>query len=369
MKLISYTATGCFFLALAACKKTGEIKVYTVDRQPAASHHLDDPHGSPHGTALPQVSMPGDGDEPDPHAGMTTLPTVSVSDEAPDHWREKKRTAMRMASYQVDGLDGAVADVSFTRLQSVPGSLLMNLNRWRSQLGHAPWTEEQMREATSSTPTFFGDGVLIDVEGLIEKGEPKTDGRIIGVVAEKDGSAWYYKMRGNAELAASEKQNFIKWVNGLSLNENPEQLPPVITRRDVTWSLPKGWVSSPGAQSRYANIEVPGADGATTEIAVSFFPGDVGGDAANVNRWRGQVGLPAVSDALAVASIQKISAGDKEFNLVDLKGAQRRMLAAWSMHGEQTWFFKWTGEDAVLESAKGEFANFLQSVRFHTPES
>ena len=363
MKQLLLHSTWSLLLVLGSCNKGGEIKVYAVEKESAQNTQQAT---NPHGNVLPPVKMPGAGDEPDPHAGLAVLQTVAVSGEAPGHWQAKKRTAMRMASYQINGEDGAIADVSFTRLQSVPGSLLMNLNRWREQLAQPLWTEEQMRESVGAVATFFGEGVVIDVEGLMEKGDPKTDGRILGVVAEKDGSAWYYKMRGNAAVVGNEKENFLKWVEGLKLDEPVEPPPALVTRKDVTWELPEGWTVSYGGQSRYATIEVPGSDGAA--ISVSFFPGDVGGDAANVNRWRGQVALQVLDEQQALAAIQPLTAGDKAVNLVDLKGPQQRMLAGWMMHGENTWFFKWTGPDAVIEAGKSGYLSFLQSVRFNTPE-
>jgi hypothetical protein len=48
---------------------------------------------------------------------------------------------------------------------------------------------------------------------------------------------------------------------------------------------------------------VAGADGTKGEVAISHFPGDVGGDLANVNRWRQQVALPPIDEAgLAVST-------------------------------------------------------------------
>ena len=35
-------------------------------------------------------------------------------------------------------------------------------------------------------------------------------------------------------------------------------------------------------------------EGKTASVNISFFPGDVGGTFANVNRWRAQMGLPPV---------------------------------------------------------------------------
>ena len=58
---------------------------------------------------------------------------------------------------------------------------------------------------------------------------------------------------------------------------------------------------SNGSSARYATLAITGADGAKGELAVTHFPGDVGGDLANVNRWRQQIGLEPIDEA-ALAS-------------------------------------------------------------------
>jgi len=115
---------------------------------------------------------------------------------------------------------------------------------------------------------------------------------------------------------------------------------------------------------RYATFAVPGTDGAQAELAVSSFPGDVGGDLENVNRWRTQAGAAPVAAADLPALVQKVPAGDKEFSLIDVTGPTMRVVAAWVRHGADTWFFKLTGPAALLGAEKEKFTAFLASVRF-----
>jgi hypothetical protein len=55
---------------------------------------------------------------------------------------------------------------------------------------------------------------------------------------------------------------------------------------NVHWQAPAGWQERPGNGMRRASFQIAGADGAQADMAVTVFPGDVGGDLANVNRWR-----------------------------------------------------------------------------------
>ena len=52
----------------------------------------------------------------------------------PDYWTEGKKSSMRLASYSIP-YDGKVADVSITNFSGDGGGLLLNINRWRKQLG------------------------------------------------------------------------------------------------------------------------------------------------------------------------------------------------------------------------------------------
>ena len=63
----------------------------------------------------------------------------------------------------------------------------------------------------------------------------------------------------------------------------------------LKWTLPAGWTEVPAGQMRVASFVVKGADGQQADVSIIPLPGGAGGDASNVNRWRGQVGLPTVS--------------------------------------------------------------------------
>lgn len=336
--------------------------MYSVDKEPAP---VAETPANPHGTTLPPVSMPAESGEADPHAGMPVIKGPEFSDEAPAHWQKKKKTAMRMASYEVRGDDGVLADISFTSLRSAPGGLLLNLNRWRNQVGLADLDEAAMKENSVKVPCVFGEATLIDVQGQLENADPKENGRVIGAIVEREGRAWFFKMRGNVDLVGKEKENFIRWIASLKPMEEVQAIPPVVTPKDLSWSLPQGWVAEYGSANRYATVKIP-IEGA--ELAVSWFPGDVGGDVANINRWRAQVVLPALAEAEALALMSKKEAGPKTLSYVDLTGPEKRMLAAWTRHGENTWFFKLTGTKAALNACEKPFAAFLESVRFNTAQ-
>jgi len=44
------------------------------------------------------------------------------------------------------------------------------------------------------------------------------------------------------------------------------------------------------------------------------------------------------------------------------------LVAAWTRHGADTWFFKFSGSAALVAAEKAKFTAFIESVRFTKPE-
>src|SRR5688572_21226281 len=65
----------------------------------------------------------------------------------------------------------------------------------------------------------------------------------------------------------------------------------------LTWTAPAHWKAKPGSAMRKGSYAVPGEGGAEADLSITAFPGDVGGELANLNRWRGQIQLPPITDA------------------------------------------------------------------------
>jgi hypothetical protein len=141
---------------------------------------------------------------------------------------------------------------------------------------------------------------------------------------------------------------------------------------DITWSLPTGWTTQPDPSGmRKGSFLVSGADGAKADMSVTAFPGDVGGDLPNVNRWRGQVGLTPIDDAALSQTVQTIDAPAGKFSFIELSGASGakkpvRMLGAWLQQPDRRWFFKLLGDDALVAAQHDAFFAFLKSVSFTT---
>jgi len=133
----------------------------------------------------------------------------------------------------------------------------------------------------------------------------------------------------------------------------------------LKWTLPKGWTEERGSGMRYATFK-PGIPG-KVDISVVVLPGAAGGELANVNRWRGQIGLGAVDEAGMAKFRTAIKAKAGAVALVDFtsEGQNRtRMLAAQlSVKDGNTWFIKVVGDAEPVGKVRPELIRLLESLR------
>lgn len=132
----------------------------------------------------------------------------------------------------------------------------------------------------------------------------------------------------------------------------------------IAYTVPEGWTELPPEGIRKANLRVQDGKG-SAEVTVLVFPGSVGGVAANVNRWRQQIGLePSTeTDPAALGTERTISGHGARF--VRLEGGTQSILGAiLPFHGE-TWFFKMQGDSDTVLAQDEAMQTFLDSVHLH----
>jgi hypothetical protein len=138
----------------------------------------------------------------------------------------------------------------------------------------------------------------------------------------------------------------------------------------LQYKRPAGWNEVAPGQMRAASFRVSGKDGKQADVSVIPLPGLAGSDLDNVNRWRGQVGLPAVSEAELAKLAQPVEIAGQSASLYEQAGSnagsgdKSRILAAITRRDGAVWFFKMTGDDALVAEQKPAFIEFLKSVTF-----
>jgi len=146
--------------------------------------------------------------------------------------------------------------------------------------------------------------------------------------------------------------------------------------RGIAWETPKGWSELPPSAMRVGSFLITGANEQKADVSVIPLSGGAGGILANINRWRGQIGLEPIESTTLPQSSQTIQPGGRKMLLVDFVSPtplmenryKKRIMAAIYARGQTTWFFKMTGEDETVRSAKPAFLRFLESLRFPCDE-
>ena len=136
----------------------------------------------------------------------------------------------------------------------------------------------------------------------------------------------------------------------------------------VHWTTPTTWEEQPASGFRKGSFLVRGPEGKTADVSVISFPEAAGGLLANVNRWRDQLKLAPITDAAQAGA--PISVAGRPMFFVTMvseqplapDGSKSRILGGvFPLEGE-TWFFKMIGSDALVESQRETFKEFLASV-------
>ena len=145
---------------------------------------------------------------------------------------------------------------------------------------------------------------------------------------------------------------------------------PTANGSDLTWTAPAGWKSKPPGAMRKGSFAVAGADG-DADLSITAFPGEVGGELANLNRWRGQIQLAPLAEGDLAAATTRLEQNGLAFVVVDFTSPSAnkpsRIVGAIVPVNGATWFFKLMGPAPTVAAAKPAFLAFLQTVRAPAP--
>jgi len=141
--------------------------------------------------------------------------------------------------------------------------------------------------------------------------------------------------------------------------------PPKPAGGSLRWTLPRGWTEAEGGAMRFATFKVPVKG--TADASVVVLPGPAGGELANVNRWRGQIGLPALDEPGLAAARKVLATKAGPLRVYDFAAGGttgKRLLAGLTEAAGNTWFVKMTGDAGAVGAARDDFMKLLGSLRF-----
>ena len=180
---------------------------------------------------------------------------------------------------------------------------------------------------------------------------------------------WVFKINGDDALVAAQKSAFVGFIARYPLpqhdhaaeqsNEPPPVVVPEVKPTSVS-KAPAGWVEQPPGPMQDAKFSV--ADGQAT-VTLSIFGNAAGGLRANLDRWRGQIGLPPVSDADLEKLATPLDLPDAKATLVDMTGPKQRLITVIVPRGDRTAFFKLLGEPAAVAAEKNSLLEFVKGTK------
>lgn len=131
---------------------------------------------------------------------------------------------------------------------------------------------------------------------------------------------------------------------------------------EVGYTVPEGWEELAPSGIRKANLKVTDDNG-SAELTVLAFPGDVGGMLANINRWRGQIGLGEAAEVELSEFTKSYNISNHGGTYVRLEGSAQSILGGLLPFHGYTWFFKLQGNTETVLANEAAMKAFLDSVK------
>jgi hypothetical protein len=137
----------------------------------------------------------------------------------PAGWKEIPNPQMLLAKYVIQGSGDAEAQVNVSMLNGTGGGVMMNVTRWRNQLGLAPMSEEDFSKQAQTVDVGGAKGTLVDMSGT----DPKTGkkARLVGVIVPQVSDTWFYKLMGDPQVVEQQKDTFTKFVQTAKFSNVP----------------------------------------------------------------------------------------------------------------------------------------------------
>ena len=130
----------------------------------------------------------------------------------PAGWTEISGGQFLFAKFLIAG-EGDAAAVNVSTSAGDGGGLAANVNRWRGQLSQTPWSRADIKRMSKRSRRWGKAQFVVEMSG--------TDGRtgrghhaLIRAMVVNGGSAWFYKLMGDAKLVTAQQEAFTKFVKG-----------------------------------------------------------------------------------------------------------------------------------------------------------
>lgn len=144
--------------------------------------------------------------------------------------------------------------------------------------------------------------------------EPAKPQRMLGAILPQGDQLWFFKLTGDPDPVAAAEPAVREFLKSITF---PKPDAPA-------WTLPEGWRDSDRSHPmRFATLLI-GTGTPPLELTVSMLPQGAGALSemllANVNRWRGQLGLRSLADGELTGQSEELESAAGKVVLVNLLG-------------------------------------------------
>jgi hypothetical protein len=135
-----------------------------------------------------------------------------------------------------------------------------------------------------------------------------------------------------------------------------------------TWVTPGGWEEGKVSSMRLASYNVPMSGGETGDFSLIQLGGGAGGTMANINRWRGQIGLGAATpeDLAEVSHLHNTAQGQQylHITLINEENPANAIIAGIFEQPGFVLFAKLSASAAGVKEAQSAFEAVCNSLVF-----
>jgi hypothetical protein len=283
----------------------------------------------------------------------------------PEGWKEDHGSGMRSATLWIptdrDPLEMSVTPLPWGGSQA---DLLNNVNRWRGQMQLPPIGPQQLNDGISEIKAGDATVTVVDLSGRSTGG-----GMMAPFASGRAGAANRAAPQPGSELPPGHPP--------VDSSAAPRDVPAAAPAAGVPkFEAPKSWRSVPASGLRKAQFTIGDeAQGAVvTLIDFSTNAGPLMTDPlANVNRWRGEVGLGKIEENQLDEITESIEIDGQPAKYVRLvpdvskpeeSKIEKATIAAMVTNEGTIWFIKLFGQRDTVIAEEDNFKALLKSMQF-----
>lgn len=311
-----------------------------------------------------------------------------ITFDRPESWTELPPSQFRHLNLKATRLASEDVECYLTILPGGGTGARANLDRWRKQFDQPALTDAEFA-ALPKAKLLGLPAHRLDLTGTMSAmgGGSKPDYSMTALFAEFPAFDVTLKFVGPKDGIVAETAHFEAFLASLKFDSpalggassGSATAPPSASSTasapsgafdpsKASWTVPPGWKPGSGSSMRLVTLDIPGG----AQCWITALPGESGGLASNLNRWRKEMGQAPLSDG-EIAALPKVPVLGVDAPWLDLTGEyqgmggpknlkEARLLALGCARADVFLSVKMVGPPSVLEAEREHFLAFCQSI-------